>query len=139
MFGYTNRCEEAVLVDDRKVRLGEIEVPVGHLGPGCSPADKGVLLMRTSAVQILDYNKDLYAVGDLSNQIKLGQAEIVDSRYLGGETELKLRLLQGSRNEIATIFPRMLTPIPKAGTKVKIWFDAEAICFFKEDQGVSVP
>ncbi|WP_164553314.1 ABC transporter ATP-binding protein [Brevibacillus marinus] len=130
-FGYTNRGEGAVLVDAKRAKLGGCEIPVGHVAAGAKPGDKGVLLMRPNAVQIVDFQKQLFALEQIPQQVSVTEAIILDSRYLGGETELRLKLAQAGELELDAIYPQMLTPLPKSGETVRVWFNADSVCFFK--------
>ncbi len=132
-FGFTNRCDNAVLVDARTAKVGEVVIPVGHLGEDSKPGDKGSVLMRFNAVQIADYSKDAAENG--SHHAQATPAEVLDSRYLGGETEIKLRLLQASGTEITATCPRMIRPLPENGTKLYVWFDPDSVTFFTENKG----
>ncbi|UFJ41844.1 ABC transporter ATP-binding protein [Brevibacillus humidisoli] len=130
-FGYTNRGEGAVLLEEGKARLGNCEIPVGHVGADAAPGDRGVLLMRANAIQIADYQQELFSLEQIAGRVQVTEAEVLDSRYLGGETELKLRLLQADGLEIDAIYPQMVTPLPKRGEQVRVWFSADSVCFFK--------
>jgi ABC-type Fe3+/spermidine/putrescine transport system ATPase subunit len=130
-FGYTNRLENAVLLDGKKVRLGELEIPVGHLGENCKAGSSGIVLMRSNAVQILDYHQE----NGLGEQGHQAEAQVLDSRYMGGQTELKVRLLKAAEHEITVTVPRMLARLPEHGTTVKISFAAESVAFYQAAKG----
>lgn len=130
-FGYTNRGEGAVLVQEDRAKLGDCEIPVGHVATGAKPGDKGVLLMRPNAVQFADFQNQLLGDIDLSHSVNVTEAIILDSRYLGGETELRIKLTRAGDFELDAIYPQMLTPLPKSGETVRVWFNADSVCFFK--------
>jgi ABC-type Fe3+/spermidine/putrescine transport system ATPase subunit len=133
-FGYTNRLENAILLSKQLARIGELEIPIGHLGMDCNPNDHGILLLRPNCVQIYEFSKDLFSVADLEKTVNLTDGEIIDSRYLGGETELHLRLLNGIKQEITVVLPKMLTPLPPEGMRLRMGFNPDAICFYKGDR-----
>lgn len=130
--GYTNRLEGAVLLDDHRARVGDIELPVGHVAADCQPGDSGQLLLRTNACQLVqpdsESNQSTSGVKK-SNQVS---AQVVECRYLGGQTELKLSLPAARNQEMTCLWPRMLKPLPAAGMKVDVWFDADNISFFHD-------
>jgi ABC-type Fe3+/spermidine/putrescine transport system ATPase subunit len=130
-FGYTNRFENAWLLESGKVRVGELEIPAGHMGENCKAGDSGILLMRSNAVQILDDSKERVA----DDREKRIEAYVLDSRYMGGQTELKVRLVRAAENEITVVVPRMLTQLPEEGTVVQVSFDADSISFFQAAKG----
>lgn len=130
-FGYTNRGEGAVLVDAARAKWGGCEVPVGHVENGAKPGDKGVLLMRPNAVQFVDFSHQLFPQEQNAYPEGVTEATILDSRYLGGETVLRIKLTQGGDAELEAVYPQMLTPLPKSGETVRVWFYANSVCFFK--------
>ncbi|MXQ52588.1 ABC transporter ATP-binding protein [Shimazuella alba] len=130
-FGYTNRIENVVLMDEQTAQIGDVKIPVGHLGIDAHPNDQGFLLLRLNAAQILDLqNQQTFMDEKEATAIR---AEIRDSRYLGDETELRLHIRDGIEQEITVKLPQMLTPLPPEGMQIRFRFQAEAICFYKGD------
>lgn len=128
-FGFTNQLENAVLVDKQTAKIGDVEIPVGHIGVNTYPNDKGLLLLRLNAVQILEFQNGSVNLSDHP----MIQAEIRDSRYLGDETELQLFVLEAIEQELTVKLPQMLTPLPVEGERVHLLFLPESICFYRGD------
>jgi ABC-type Fe3+/spermidine/putrescine transport system ATPase subunit len=131
-FGYTNSLPNAVLLDENNATVNGIKVPIGHCGPECKRGDKGIILMRFRAIQVHDYNKKLNVFDEIDGNMLISEAKVLDSRYLGGETELQLHLSENTESKITAICPRMMRPLPENGEIIKISFNADAIAFFKE-------
>ncbi|HWR05871.1 ABC transporter ATP-binding protein [Sporomusa sp.] len=127
--GYTNRVEGAVLESGQQARLGGLQIPVGHLGAGCRPGDRGVIMMRPNAVRIHDQSDRYCSPPNGHGQLVV--ARVNDCRYLGGQTELKLSLEQDL--EITAVSPAMLKPLPEAGAGITISFAADSIAFYQPE------
>jgi ABC-type Fe3+/spermidine/putrescine transport system ATPase subunit len=128
-FGFTNRLEKAILIDKQTAKVGDVEIPVGHLGLNVQPNDKGFLLLRVNAAQILEFQAGVMHPSEHSTI----QAEIRDSRYLGDETELQVFVLGAIEQELTVRLPQMLTPLPVEGEQVHLQFLSDSICFYKGD------
>lgn len=128
-FGFTNRLSPAMLLNKHMARVGELTIPLGHLGGECKEGDQGELLFRDNAFQIMDFNQEVTEPLDE----KLIDVEVVDCRYIGGATEFQLRLLSGLGQEITTVFPRMIAPLPSIKALLRGKFYPDAVCFFKGD------
>ncbi|WP_274364764.1 ABC transporter ATP-binding protein [Paenibacillus thermotolerans] len=120
-FGYTNRMEGAVLADNGMANIGALSVPVGHVGEGAKAGDRGIVLLRPSSIVVAD--------GEAAD---LSDASVVDCRYLGGSTEYQLQLDGYGGSAVTAVVPRLIQPLPEAGTRLKISFVPDSVAFFKE-------
>lgn len=124
-FGFVNQLDYAVLVDQRTAKIGNTNIPVGHLGSGIKVGDRGYLLLRLNAVNQITF---------VTEQKDTLQAKVLDSRYLGDQTELQLFVLNPVRQEMTIRLPQMLSSLPAEGTLVEFEFSPDGICFFKGEQ-----
>lgn len=131
--GYTNCLEGAVLLENKVAQIGEIEIPIGHVGDTCNSGDKGSILFRTNAIQIVGNQQvDSDNKNNKNPETKLIYANVLESRYLGGQTELKLSMGTSDNKEITSICPKMMKPLPVPGSPLEVWFDADNVSFFKD-------
>lgn len=126
-FGFTNRLVAATYLGKQKVKIGDWTIHVGHQGDDVKEGDRGVLLLRSNAIQIIDFQ---HIIDVKDHQVPL-PAQVIDGSYLGAETEVILRL-GDTHHEVTAHYPQMVYPFPKKGAKVKVWIDPAGACFFKE-------
>lgn len=132
-FGYSNRWSDAKLIDDQHALVGGIKIPIGYIGQSAQTGSKGVLLLRRNAVQVIDYDEMLKRMDRAGDDFYEAKLEIVAARYLGGETELKLRI-NNEGEHFTTTYPKLINPLPTRGQRVRVRFEPSAIAFFKSDR-----
>jgi ABC-type Fe3+/spermidine/putrescine transport system ATPase subunit len=133
-FGYTNHVKGAVLTDKESAALGNLKIPVGYVQKDCARGDRGFLYMRSNAVNICCSKHNLQPSKEQNSKTEVC---VLEARYLGGQTELKVEFNWGERTAINIIVPGMMKPLPKLKDKLEITFNKESVVFYKYDSNGS--